>query len=78
MKHVSLKDLKSNLAHLAHEASQGAQIEITRYNRPYITLGPTHAEGLRVGNQLGKGNLEPMTRNGSRGRFLEVLIEDRG
>ena len=77
MKTVPLKDLKKNLAHLAQEAARGAQIAITRYNRPYITLGPAHSEGLHIGSKVGVKNLESVIRNGSNGQFLRVLLEDR-
>lgn len=77
MKQVSLQELKTQLSKLVEEAAAGERILITRYKRPIAELGAPSTTGLRVGENYGRGLPGPLFRNATRGRYLELLEEDR-
>lgn len=77
MKIIPIKDLKENLAEWASLAARGEEITVTKYNRPYITLGPSGMLGLQVGSRVGRGTLTSVCRRGSRGKWLKILADDR-
>lgn len=77
MKSVPLKVLKSDLSHLAEEASEGSEILVTKHNRPYIRLSPGGLQNLYRGSRVGREDLRPIARGATRGRWLKVLEEDR-
>jgi antitoxin (DNA-binding transcriptional repressor) of toxin-antitoxin stability system len=51
---------------------------ITRHNQPVARLGPGHPAEVRHGSRVGTGRLEPAIRRGTKGRYLAVLMDDRG
>lgn len=53
-------------------------IVITRHNHAVAVLGPAQPPGLHLGNATVRGRLKPAIRRGSKGRYLTVLLEDRG
>lgn len=77
MKSVPLKELKANLARYTRAAAAGLPIEVTRYNRPYVTLMPAGHASVHIGKRAGQGTVEPIGRALSKGQFLKVLLEDR-
>ena len=50
---------------------------ITRHNRPVATLSPANTPRVHVGKQFGKARLTPVLKAGTRGRYLDVLLDDR-
>ena len=77
MKKVSMYQLKQGLASVIAEARAGQEILITRHNRPAARLISADSEYLHTGSQFGKGMLRPIVRGKTRGRYLQVLEEDR-
>jgi prevent-host-death family protein len=78
MKQVSIQDLKAGLSAAVAEAEAGRTIVITRHNEPVAQLGPARPERVHRGARVGLGKLLPALRRGTKGRYLTVLLEDRG
>ena len=77
MSNVTLKDLKEDLSTWAEKAAAGEMIHVTKYNKPYIVLGPSDSQVLRVGGQVGKGSFSAVTKEGLGGLSLKYLEDDR-
>lgn len=77
MKEVPLKELKRNLSFWAEKASKGDFIQITKYNRPYILVGPSRVGGLVVGGRIGEPLPAPTLKSATKGEWLRCLQEDR-
>ncbi len=77
MKSVPLKTLKENLAYWADEAAKGERVQVTKYNRPYVVLGPHEGAGLYRGKRAGLEPLKPVLKEGTKGKWLKFLKEDR-
>jgi hypothetical protein len=41
-------------------------------------LGPPARAHVRRGSRVGRAGLAPAIRRGTKGRYLEILLEDRG
>jgi prevent-host-death family protein len=78
MKQVSIQDLKAGLSAAVAEAESGRTIVITRHNEPVAQLGPARPEGAHRGARVGEGRVQPALKRGTKGRYLAVLLEDRG
>lgn len=78
MKQISIQDLKARLSAAVAEAESGATILITRHNEPVAQLSPAGLRGVRRGSHVGTGPLRPALKRGTKGRYLAVLLEDRG
>ena len=79
MKQISIQDLKARLSAAVAEAESGSTIVITRHNEPVAQLGPARPPNVHPGQETGAGRLKPaLKRRGTRGRYLAVLLEDRG
>ena len=78
VKQISIQDLKATLSAAVAEAESGRTIVITRHNQAVAQLGPARPSGLHLGSASDKGSLKPALRRGSKGRYLAVLLEDRG
>ncbi len=78
MKKVSIQDLKARLSAAVEEAHAGGIIVITRHNRPVAQLGPARTEHVHQGARVGMGRVHPALKRGTKGRYLAVLLEDRG
>lgn len=66
-----------NLSRLAEEASKGAEILVTKHNKPYIRLAPGVERGLYRGHLAGRQDLKPALEKATAGRWLRYLEEDR-
>ena len=77
MKEISIQDLKARLSAVVAEAESGGTIIITRHNEPVAQLGPARSY-VRRGARVGEGTLKPVIKGATKGRYLEVLMEDRG
>jgi antitoxin (DNA-binding transcriptional repressor) of toxin-antitoxin stability system len=78
MKRISIQALKSRLSSAIAEAEAGETILVTRHNRAVAELGPTREAHVHRGKSVGKGGLKPAIKEGTGGRYLAVLAEDRG
>ncbi len=78
MKKVSIQELKRSLSSLVSEAASGERILITRHKKTVASLISFETEHLHVGARVGEGGLRPVLNRGTGGRYLEVLLEDRG
>jgi prevent-host-death family protein len=77
MKLVSIQDLKANLSAVVAEAESGDTIIITRHNAPVAQLSPAGKESIHHGRNVGSGRIRAALKRGTKGRYLEVLLEDR-
>lgn len=78
MKKGSVQDLKARLSSVIAEVEAGATVVVTRHNTPVAQLTPARDgvvvhRGARVGSRL-----VPALKHGTKGRYLQVLLEDRG
>ena len=78
MKRVSVQDLKAALSSAVAEAEAGATILVTRHGEPVAKLGPAASVHVHRGPAVGTGRLQPAVRRSTKGRYLQVLDEDRG
>jgi len=72
-----MHDLKQELASYVGEASGGADILITRHNKPVARLSRPEMEHLHRGSCFGKATLKPAVRGKTAGHFLQILNDDR-
>ena len=78
MKMVSIQDLKAKLSAMVAEAESGDTIIITRHNAPVAQLSPARTEAVHRGKNVGSGRIRAAVKRSTNGRYLEVLLEDRG
>ena len=78
MKQVSIQDLKAGLSAAVAEAEAGRTIVITRHNAPVAQLGPAAAAHVHYGTRVGSARIRPALKRGTIGRYLAVLLDDRG
>jgi prevent-host-death family protein len=78
MKRISIQDLKAQLSGVVAEAESGSTILITRHNEPVAQLSPARSHHVHRGRRVGGGRIVPATTRGTKGRYLTVLMEDRG
>lgn len=77
MKSVPIYELKKGLASIIREAEAGRDMIITRHNKPIARLTRPGTEHLHVGSRFGDARLKPAVKGRTRGRYLQVLEEDR-
>ena len=77
MKQISIQDLKATLSSAVAEAESGKTILITRHNQPVAKLGPPDSH-VHYPKGDARPALKPAIKGGTKGRYLEVLLEDRG
>jgi len=73
---VPIHELKRRLSALLAEVEQGAPLLITRHKRVVAQLLPPEAH-VHVGSRFGRGALQPRLRNRTKGRYLDVVADDR-
>ncbi|HUE88320.1 MAG TPA: hypothetical protein VMO26_19770 [Vicinamibacterales bacterium] len=78
MRRISVQALKAQLSGAIAEAEAGRTLLITRHNQAVAQLSPARPAGVHRGARVGSGRLEPALKRGTRGRYLAVLLEDRG
>ena len=78
MKRISIQDLKARLSAAVSEAESGGTIVITRHNEPVAQLSPAHQPHVHRGTRVGTGRIKPAMTRGTKGRYLDVLLQDRG
>ncbi len=75
---MSIQDLKARLSGAVAEAESGSTILITRHNEPVAQLSPARTPLVHRGVRVGTARLTPALTRGTGGRYLAVLLEDRG
>jgi antitoxin (DNA-binding transcriptional repressor) of toxin-antitoxin stability system len=78
MKRISVQDLEAQLSGAIAEAEGGATLLITRHNKPVAQLGPAISAHLHAGARNAAHRLTPAVAEGTGGRYLAVLLDDRG
>lgn len=78
MTQMSIQDLKAQLSGAVSAAESGQTILITRHHEPVARLGPARPSDVHRGARVGVGRLESVVTQGTGGRSLAVLLEDRG
>ena len=78
MKMVSIQSLKARLSAVVAEAESGETVIITRHNAPVAQLSPAGAQSVHRGKNVGSGRVRAALKRGTKGRYLEILVEDRG
>lgn len=78
VKRISIQDLKAGLSTAVADAESGTTILITRHNEPVAQLGPPHPRHVHRGAAIGTSRIAPALRRGTKGRYLAMLLEDRG
>jgi len=77
MNRISIQDLKATLSAAVADAEAGQTVVITRHNRAVAQLTPatrTHTHGPTV---TSRAAIRPLLRAATKGRYLQVLLEDR-
>jgi prevent-host-death family protein len=77
MRQISMQDFKKHLSAVMAEVAAGAKVLITRHKRPLAQLSSAELEHVHVGSRFGKPEIKPLFRGKTRGRYLEVLDDDR-
>jgi len=76
MKRISIQDLKAGLSAVIAEAEGGKTVLVTRHNRVVARLSPpTPWKASETGLDA---PLVPLLHRATRGRYLTVLMDDRG
>jgi antitoxin (DNA-binding transcriptional repressor) of toxin-antitoxin stability system len=78
MKEISIQDLKARLSATISEAEEGMTIVVTRHRQPVAQLSQVGSGHLHRGRGVGTRGIRPAVRRGTNGRYLEILLEDRG
>ena len=76
-KAMSIQDLKASLSSAIAEAEAGATILITRHKEAVAQLSPARPSAIHRGERVGTSRLMPALKRGTKGRYLEVLLNDR-
>lgn len=77
MKRISIQALKAGLSAVIAEVEAGESMLVTRHNAPVARLNPAGAPEVHRGARVGS-RLAPALTRGTKGRYLKVLLEDRG
>ena len=78
MKRISVQDLKAQLSGAIAEAEAGETWVVTRHNQPVAQLGPAVSSHVHAGARESAHRLTPAVTRGTKGRYLAVLLDDRG
>ena len=78
MKRISVQELKAQLSAIIAEAESGETILITRHNQAVAQLAPAEIRNFHRGRLFGASRIAPAVKRGTDGRYLEILLEDRG
>lgn len=76
MQKVPIHELKRRLSELVAQAEKGAPLLITRHRRVVAQLLPPDAH-VHAGMRLGSGALAPLLKARTKGRYLDVVADDR-
>jgi len=77
MKKISIQSLKGKLSAAIAEAEAGQTILITRHNQAVAQLTPAVVMKTHGDAEGAAAPLRPLLRRATKGRYLDVLLEDR-
>lgn len=77
MKEISVQELKAHLSAILAEVAAGEAVLVTRHRKPVAQLTAAKSGGLVLGARHGEEDLHPCLSRGSKGRYLDLLVEDR-
>jgi prevent-host-death family protein len=77
MQRIPIHELRRRLSELVARAETGTPLLITRHGQIVAQLLPPDAH-LHIGSAYGGGALVPLLHNRTRGRYLDVVADDRG
>ncbi len=77
MKKATLKELKEDLHYWTTLANSGSLIIVTKYNEPFISMGPVLTNDLRMGENFGKAAVTSIGKSVTAGALFEFLDADR-
>ncbi|MBI4603775.1 MAG: type II toxin-antitoxin system prevent-host-death family antitoxin [Planctomycetes bacterium] len=72
-----MHEFKKHLSAVMAEVAAGARVLITRHKRPVAQLASADLEHVHVGAKFGRAQIRPLFRAKTRGRYLEILDDDR-
>jgi prevent-host-death family protein len=78
MRQISIQELKASLSAAIAEAESGNTIVITRHNEAVAQLFPAHPRHVHRAKKTEAGPLKPALKRATKGRYLDILFEDRG
>jgi len=76
VKKVPIHEFKRRLSELVAEAEGGTPLLITRHRRVVAQLVPPDPH-VHVGARFGRGTLSPLLKARTKGRYLDVVADDR-
>ena len=76
MKTVPIHELKQQLSQVIAAAESGETMLVTRHKRVVAQIVPPEAH-LHTGSQFGHGSIQPLLKGPTRGRYLDVIADDR-
>lgn len=76
MEMVPIHLLKQQLSRVIAEAEAGKTLLVTRHKRVVARIVPPEAD-LHTGSRFGRGSIKPLLKGPTRGRYLEVIADDR-
>ncbi|HEX5137145.1 MAG TPA: type II toxin-antitoxin system prevent-host-death family antitoxin [Planctomycetota bacterium] len=76
MQKIPIHELKRRLSELVAEAERGTPLLITRHSRVVAQLLPPDAH-VHIGARLGRGTPAPLLKARTKGRYLDVVADDR-
>jgi prevent-host-death family protein len=71
-----MHEFKRRLSEYVAQAEAGTSLLITRHRRIVAQLVPPEAQ-IHVGSRFGKGRLAPLLKGATKGRYLDVIADDR-
>ena len=78
MKMVPIHELKQRLSQVIAAAESGETMLVTRHKRVVARIVPPESHlHLHSGSQVGQGTIQPLLKGATRGRYLEVISDDR-
>jgi prevent-host-death family protein len=76
MNSVPIHELKRRLSQLIARAEAGETLAVTRHKKVVARIVPPHGN-LHVGRSFGRGSIQPLLQGATRGRYLDVIADDR-
>ena len=76
METVPIHQLKQQLSRVIAAAESGETLLVTRHKQVVARIVPPEAH-LHTGSRFGRGSIQPLLKGATRGRYLDVIADDR-
>lgn len=76
MEMVPIHQLKQRLSQVIAAAESGKTMLVTRHKRVVAQIVPPEPH-LHTGSRFGQSSIQPLLRGPTRGRYLDVIADDR-